>query len=699
MRCCPGPGQEHPGCGSWAVHEEKTGPLSILKSAFSQISRDPDLLKAQYAANINQIPLMYFLVVVGTWGLASSFFDRAPAWLSIWLPVALTVVATARIVTWVRLRHQRVSAKLAFKALRTTNRVSGLISLAFVIWALALTPYADDHTRGHVAFYLGITSVGCMFCLMHIRSAALMMAIVVNGGFVWFAVLNGDRVFLAEAINVVLASAAMLVILRVNFKDFEALIDSRRRLLSQQKELVRREAMTRQLSEEAFRLAYMDDLTELPNRRHFFEELGDRIALRQRGEGEGNFFIGVLDLDEFKRVNDVYGHTCGDRLLRHVAERLIGLNRNDMFLARLGGDEFALLIDADPSDGEMVRIGSQICQQIEAPMDLEDAVLECSVSIGFARWTGEGQTPEVLYEQADYALYQVKRGGKAGCQIFGPDHEFEVQRARVLERSLRSATFERELSVVFQPIIDTASGRVLAFESLARWNSDVLGPIPPVTFIPIAERIGLIDSLTFALLRKALPELARWPEHVRLSFNLSAKSVTSSHFIDGLIGEIEALGARPERIDFEITETAMIDNFAEMASAIERLKLAGFGIALDDFGTGYSSLVHLHRLPLDKIKIDKSFVCNLVEDLASCTIVRSLLALGRQLQVGCIVEGVETAEIRDLVRDLGGSIMQGYHFARPMAADRVLSYLEQLQGTGADDTTPQEVPVSRVVNA
>lgn len=649
-----------------------------LVGLFTLTDRNPELLKAQYKANINQIPLMYCLVTVGTWGLASSFIGKAPDYLSLYVPTLLTFFCIVRSISWWRLRSFNASGREALKTLQSTYRVSGIASCAFVVWALLLVPYANAESRGQISFYLGLTAIGCMICLMHIRSAAMRMAVVATGGFIcliWQT--GGAPVFIAEALNVGFVCLSMMVILGTNFRDFRDLTQSRRRLLTQQRELLRREAVTRRLSEETTRLAYVDSLTDLPNRRHFFEELEQKMEQADKMQPDGSLVVGLLDLDGFKGVNDVYGHAGGDRLLKQVAEGLKTLQGKNIFLARLGGDEFGLILEGSYSDKDLMAIGETIRAGIAASRQGNEAAALVSGSIGFVRWIDMSMTAEGLYERADYALYLVKRSGKGNVEIFSEEHELDVQRARFLELCLRSDSIENEMQVAFQPIVDTRAGKVVAFEALARWHSVSFGTIAPMTFIPIAERIGLIDKLTFLLFQKALAQLKTWPESIRLSFNLSPKSMSSVEVIDQLIDMIRENGIDPARIDLEITETAMMGDFKTVESGIRRLKKEGICIALDDFGTGYSSLVHLHRLPLDKIKIDKSFLTDIATDTTSFTIVKSLLTLGRQLEVGCVVEGVENQEILEIVQKLGGRLAQGYHFARPMMADKVHDYLRE----------------------
>ncbi|WP_322990471.1 EAL domain-containing protein, partial [Hoeflea sp.] len=261
--------------------------------------------------------------------------------------------------------------------------------------------------------------------------------------------------------------------------------------------------------------------------------------------------------------------------------------------------------------------------------------------------------------------------------LFTEQHMVEIEQNTRIEQALLNADLNAELTVFYQPIIAIDTGKTMAFEALARWTSPVLGNVPPSDFIPVAERAGLISEMTRILLKKALTTASHWPDNVGLSFNLSAHDISSSQAVSLIVGTILASGVDPKRLDLELTETAMLHDFAQAKAAIDMLKLLGCGIALDDFGTGYSSLSQLHALPLTKIKIDRSFVSNLDRNPASYKIVKSLLALSTDMGLGCVVEGVETKEELAALNILGGRLVQGYFYSPPVPASELERFLPQ----------------------
>ncbi|OYW80942.1 MAG: GGDEF-domain containing protein, partial [Asticcacaulis sp. 32-58-5] len=263
--------------------------------------------------------------------------------------------------------------------------------------------------------------------------------------------------------------------------------------------------------------------------------------------------------------------------------------------------------------------------------------------------------------------------------LFSQAHEKLILEHSVVEQALQAADLQCELSVVYQPIVDARTGRIAAFEALARWQSPFLGAIGPDRFIPIAERAGLIRPMTKVLIQKALKAAASWPDHVRISINLSAQDISVAEGVVQIIACVNQSGVDPKRIDFEITETSITSDFAQARRAIDALKALGCGISLDDFGTGYSSLSHVHRLPLDKIKVDKSFISDLETNPASLKIVRSLIVLCQDMGLTCVIEGVETEAQYEILTELGGDYIQGWYFSKPMSGDLVLRYMEQDQ--------------------
>lgn len=626
---------------------------------FMSVPRDnPELLKAQYRAFSRQLPLMYFILLTNTWALAVSHYAVAPRWLTIYSPAIFTVLCGIRVIGWWRSRSVVPTAEIAFRALTSTNRLTSVLTIAFSAWALGLSPYGDSLARAHVAFYMAITVIACIFSLMHLRPAAFTVAICANVVFIAFFGSSGNLTFMAMAVNALLVTIAMMFILQANYRDFARMVDGRTSLKA--------------LSNENFRLANLDSLTDLPNRRQFFARLDEEFVAAQ-AQGY-RLAVGVIDLDGFKPVNDVYGHAVGDKLLTAVGQRLADAC-GEAHVARLGGDEFALIVK-QVDDEELLKRGEKICAALRKTFELTEATVQISASVGFTVFPELASSATELFEQADYALYHSKRTSRGNAVLFSTEHEAEIHRNGKIERALRAADLGQELAVVFQPVVDARTEKAVAFEALARWNSPTLGHVSPDQFIPVAERAGIVNRLTRVLLQKALAAAARWPDDIRLSFNLSNHDINSPEGVIRIMGIILKSGVDPGRIDFEITETAIMRDFEQARSAINTLKTFGCSISLDDFGTGYSSLTQLHALPLTKIKIDRSFVTQLHERPASYKIVKSLIALSRDMGLGCVIEGVETAEELAALLHLGGYVIQGYYYSPPLPESELSAYLD-----------------------
>jgi len=430
--------------------------------------------------------------------------------------------------------------------------------------------------------------------------------------------------------------------------------------------LVNAQARSEALSDENFLLANKDSLTGLPNRRWFFNCLDGCLA--KAGEEGQRLGVGILDLDGFKPVNDLYGHSVGDRLLAEVGTRLAALLPDNVQVARLGGDEFALILPDCGDNLEISLFAERICVELSKPYLLVDVPIQVGASMGLATFPDLAGNAHELFEYADYALYQSKHHFVGHMSLFSAAHRKQLQSAIITEQALRRADLEREFHVAFQPIVDLQTGATVAFEALARWQSVELGPVPPGQFIPVAERSGMINRLTLPLLAKALRGAAAWPAPIRLSFNLSAHDCGSPDAVQAIVQLLTSGLFDPSRVDLEITETATLKDLDLVQEAIATLRSLGCGISLDDFGTGYSSLSHLHALALTKLKVDRSFVARLHEKPASYKIVKSLLALTQDMDLDCIFEGVETREEVQALVALGCRYVQGYYFARPMSA-------------------------------
>jgi diguanylate cyclase (GGDEF)-like protein len=645
--------------------------LRSFRALLAVPTDNPELTRSQLMAFAKQVPLLYVILIANTIAIAATHVGSAPPILAIYVPALFCSICIVRLFVWRSLLRRSVSDAEAVAHLRTTIRLVAVIGVAFTFWGLSLYPYGDAYAQGHVAFYMSITVIGCIFCLMHLRPAALLLTAIVIVPFTLFFVSTGKPVFIAIAINFFLVSMVMIVILFTYYRDFADLIDS-------QKQLVAKQAETQRLSDENFQLANLDSLTGLASRRRFFAALGAK--LERSTAGGARFCVGLVDLDGFKPVNDIYGHANGDRVIVEAARRLREVAGAPVFIARLGGDEFGLLIEGDTSDAELLRLGNALCQALQAPYELPGAIAQTSGSAGFASYPEAGRSAEQLFERADYALYFAKQNRRGAPVIFSREHETAIREVSVVEQALRTTDLADELSLAFQPIFDVEAGRTIAFEALARWSSPVLGVVSPAQFIKVAERSDLISRLTELLLGKALAAARSWPKDVRISFNLSTRDIASPDAVMRVIAVVARSGLDPRRIDFEITETAVMRDFDQACEALTALRRFGARISLDDFGTGYSSLSYVHRLPLDKIKIDRSFITEIETAAAGRDIIKTVADLCRNLKLGCVVEGTETAGQVAILRELGCSLMQGYLFGRPMPAANIAGHLMAERG-------------------
>lgn len=631
-----------------------------IKQFMSVQSDNSELLRAQLNALSRLIPLLYFILVANAWVMASTFWGKAPDWLSLYVALALSLVCAFRMVQWWRRKGIELSDTQAAHELRRTNKVAGVLGLSFSAWALALFPYGDAYAQAFVGTFLTVAMLSCMLCLIHLRSAALIVAFTVSVPFVTFFALTGIPTLVGTAINVLLVTIAVVIVILIQYRDFTRMVAAQTR--------------TEQLSDENLRLANLDSLTNLPNRRAFFTHLDDMFAEAQRSGAR--VALGIIDLDGFKPVNDLYGHAAGDKLLIAVAERLLAhCPQQDCFMSRLGGDEFAYVVRNAPNDDALVAQGEDIVHLLRAPFVLAEATVQISGSLGIAVYPEAANSADHLFECADYALYHGKSARRGNAILFSAEHEAQINSDFRIEQALKRADLDQELSVAFQPIVDIRSQATVGFEALARWASPTLGHVSPGQFIPVAERAGIIGTLTRPLLKKALATAANWPEGMRLSFNLSAYDLNSAESALAIVAIIENGKFDPRLLDLEITETAFTHDFAQVQHSIEMLRLLGCGISLDDFGTGYSSLSRLHALPLTKIKIDRSFVTGLHKSPASFKIVKSLLALSRDMGLDCVIEGVETDEEMAALRQLGGLMVQGYFYSKPIRAEQIAPYL------------------------
>lgn len=411
-------------------------------------------------------------------------------------------------------------------------------------------------------------------------------------------------------------------------------------------------------------MAHHDVLTGLANRLSIMEKIEDAIA-RHRRRGD-SFAVLLLDLDRFKHVNDTLGHAVGDALLRETAIRLKASLRETDVLARLGGDEFAIVQDRDDNQREAATaLADRIIDVVSKPFDIEGNEVNIATSIGIALAPEHATSSDGLMKMADLALYRAKSAGRNGYCFFDPEMSLAASARHELESELRRAIQNGEFELYYQPIIDTQSLRICGAEALVRWRHPTKGVILPDQFIPLAEETGMITQIGEWLMQTACAEAATWPVGVKVSINLSAVQFRKNNLVDIVICALAQSGLPPERLELEITETALIESATECLPVLRQFKNLGIAIALDDFGTGYSSLSQLLMFPFDKIKVDKSFTQNLTKRTECAAIVAATLTLARSLDIETTAEGVETADQYRLLRLAGVTSLQGFLFQAP----------------------------------
>lgn len=436
----------------------------------------------------------------------------------------------------------------------------------------------------------------------------------------------------------------------------------------------------RKESEEKIRsLAFYDPLTKLPNRRLLLDRLQQALASSARSSHHGALLF--LDLDNFKALNDTLGHDIGDELLQHVADRLKSSIREGDTVARQGGDEFVLILEdlslqAAEAAAQTEEVCEKILRELNQPYQLASHEYTCSTSIGTTLFKGYGSEVENLLKQADIAMYQAKKAGRNTLRFFDPVMQSMVTDHVVLEAALRRAVSEQvQLRLYYQPQVDS-TGKLLGVEALVRWEHPGRGMISPAAFIPLAEESGLILPLGHWVLTTACQQLANWatqPKLARLTIavNISAKQFALPTFVEEVLSLLAYFKADPSRLKLEITESMLAYDVEELIKKMTLLKASGISFSMDDFGTGYSSLQYLKRLPLDQLKIDQSFVRDIVDDNSDRAIVETIIAMAHSLDLDVIAEGVETEEQRTILLEKGCSRFQGYLFGKPASIEEL----------------------------
>jgi diguanylate cyclase (GGDEF)-like protein/PAS domain S-box-containing protein len=435
------------------------------------------------------------------------------------------------------------------------------------------------------------------------------------------------------------------------------------------------------LEAELERRASHDPLTSLPNRGAFVDRLGQALLRTKRRKSTSKVGVLFMDLDRFKTINDSLGHGAGDRLLVAIAERLKDRLRPEDVLARFGGDEFAVLLETVENPSEVIRVAQRIAETLQEPFTVEDHEVSVSTSVGIALGTAHTNDPEGMLREADVAMYRAKEQGPGCYAVFDPAMQTRAQERLELEADLRRALEQGEFVLFYQPEVSLHNGSMVGFEALLRWQHPERGLLKPSAFVPLAEETDLITPIGRWVLEEACRQAKRWEEEhlpappATMEVNLSARQLARRGLAQTVEEALRRTNLDANALALDMTETVLIRALEDNAQALDALKKMGIRLCLDDFGTGYASLSYLNRLPVDRVKVDRSFVKGLGEKATDTTLVRMIIDLCHTLGVEVLAEVVETSEQAALLRDMGCDLGQGYYFAGPLPGEELAEQL------------------------
>jgi len=423
--------------------------------------------------------------------------------------------------------------------------------------------------------------------------------------------------------------------------------------------------------------AHHDTLTNLPNRLLFLDRLNQAIKHAKRYEKQ--LAVLFMDLDHFKEINDTLGHDAGDQLLITVARKLESAIRKSDTVARLGGDEFTLILEDIEESNDIITITQKILYLMTQPVSIEDNEFYTSFSIGIALYPNDGESAETLLKNADAAMYRVKEEGRNNYQFYTEDMTTRAFERMHLETQLRKAIENHEFELYYQAQLDLSSQKIIGMEALIRWNHPNLGIVPPSQFIPLAEDTGLIIQIDDWVMEKGIVQWVEWLKKGidpgKLSLNLSQLQLDTPNFIKKVTNLIDNYQIDPHKIIFEVTESQIMKNPKKAIKILQELSTLGIELAIDDFGTGYSSLSYLKQLPINKLKIDQSFIHDIPQDMDDMEITRTIIAMSKGLHLDIIAEGVETKEQSEFLTENGCNEVQGFYYHKPASKKDIEKFL------------------------
>ena len=617
------------------------------------------IIEERFSSLRRQVPVVYLLGFINLSGLELTSTGRLTIGMN--LPTFILLCGLLRLYQWLHVGN-KVSHALMIRRMHQTVAFAALVCGAVCLRCVQLLFSGDASLRMAVMLFGGLTAIGVAYGLTALPVAGLIPLVLIVIPISLCALFSNDVHFVWAALGLVTVSVLTMRLLLFHSRHLTDLIKSR-------SIIAREQEVAENAHREAIVAATTDFLTDLPNRRAFIAAIEAQFEAESES---GRFAVAVFDLDRFKVVNDTFGHAAGDQLLREVARRLTQAVASRGVVARLGGDEFGILLPDVGRASEAQAIGTAIVRAVNHPLLIAGIQLAVSGCCGFAiARSRTGRSPSRLMADADVALYQAKQSPSGEVAVFEQRMEAPRRRRVQIERALLAPGIEEKLGVCFQPIVDLTNGQIIAHEALARWTDDELGPISPAEFIPIAEQLNVIDVITQQLMGSAFREACSWPEHIRLSFNLSAVQLHSSASAKVILKALKNNNLAPQRLQVEVTETALLADFQRARTNLTELRKAGVTIVLDDFGAGFASIGYLRELRFDQIKLDGALVTAALDSMDGKRLLRAVVSLCDVLGVASVAEHVESRELLRLVQELGCSAGQGFWLTPPLSAQEI----------------------------
>ncbi len=617
------------------------------------------VVEERYWSLRRQVPIIYLLGLVNLSAMEVAATGRLAIGPN--LPSFIAVCGTIRLWHWFG-RAAHPTHDMMLRRMRQTVWFATVVCLAVCARCVYLFQVGDAASHMAVLLFGGLTAIGVAYGLTALPVAGRIPLILIIIPISIAALLSKEPHFAGAAFGLVAVAALTMRLLTSHARHFSDVVASRSVIEHEQQRV-------EHAHQEAVVAATTDFLTGLPNRRAFVAALDMAAAVKG---ASGSFTVALMDLDRFKAVNDTFGHAVGDQLLREVAERLVRTVGNRGLVARLGGDEFGVLLPEVRRDRDVQVIGGEILDGVNGPVVFHGRQLTVSACCGLAvARAGNDRSPSRLMADADLALYQAKENPGASFAVFELRMEAPQRRRLQIEQALQSPRVRDHLRIVYQPIFDLFSGEVIAREALARWTDPDLGPVPPSEFVPIAEQLNLIDELNNHLMTLAFDDARSWPDHIKLSFNLSAIQLCSRTTAKSVLKALRTAHLAPDRLQVEVTETALLADFERAGENLAELRKAGATIVLDDFGAGYASIGYLRELRFDQIKLDGGLVTAAQYSEDGKRLLRAVIGLCDALGVSSIAEHVESEELLKLVMELGCTAGQGFWLRRPMPPEEL----------------------------